>query len=114
MTLPPRREIDSAQGSLLRRELPTGVRDSVGSAAGESALLVAGSQKLEAPARSHPLTYPSPGPHTFPVQLPSSTGNKSYEHSHVERKCNLFTGDSNISRNKLIPKRYILPFQQMV
>ena len=73
MTLPPRREIDSAQGSLLRRELPTGVRDSVGSAAGESALLVAGSQKLEAPARSairSPIRPPARIPFLFNSPLP--------------------------------------------
>ena len=36
MTLHPKRPIDTARGSLFQRELPNGVRDSVGSAAGGS------------------------------------------------------------------------------
>ena len=43
MTLSPKRENDSAAGSLLRRELPTGLRDGDGSAAGGSAFLKANS-----------------------------------------------------------------------
>ena len=41
MTLPQKRENDSAVGSLLRRELPTGLRDGDGGAAGESSFLTA-------------------------------------------------------------------------
>jgi hypothetical protein len=43
MNLNPKRENDTATGSLLRRELPTGLRDGDGSAAGEPAFLTASS-----------------------------------------------------------------------
>ena len=42
-TLSPKRAIDSAGGSLPRRELSTGLRDGDGCAAGESAFLAASS-----------------------------------------------------------------------
>ena len=41
MTLSPKRAIASTAGSLLRRELPTGLRDGNGDAAGESSFLTA-------------------------------------------------------------------------
>ena len=59
-TLFPKRTNSSTRGSLFQRELPNGVRDSIGSAAGEPAFLAASRQKLEAPTRSHaPLPHDS-------------------------------------------------------
>ena len=58
-------QIDSAGGSLPRRELSTGLRDGDGCAAGESAFLAASSQQLEAKSPctfGRPLIHPSTGP----------------------------------------------------